>query len=177
MMKINELLEEIRDILNTASGVPLTSRVIVEKEELLDIVREIEEALPDEIKQARWIQGEKDRILNEAKEEYATVVSQAQKQADHLVDENEILTRSKERAEQILVTTKSKVQRLKLNTYDYVDKVLYGFQEKMDELNGLYQQTFQELGDKFGQIDAELEQNRKEIKEMAFRSQEEQNEE
>ena len=70
MMRIDELIKEIEEIVNTASGVPLTGKVMVEGEEIINILNDIEACLPDEIKQARWIQSEKDRILSEAKKEY-----------------------------------------------------------------------------------------------------------
>ena len=75
MMRIDELIKEIEEIVNTASGVPLTGKVMVEGEEIINILNDIEACLPDEIKQARWIQSEKDRILSEAKKEYETVVN------------------------------------------------------------------------------------------------------
>ena len=75
MMNVDRLIKELEDIVNNASSVPLTNKVMVDGEEVISILNEIEKVLPDEIKQARWIQNERDRILTEAKKEYETVVN------------------------------------------------------------------------------------------------------
>ena len=89
MMNVDRLIKELEDIVNNASSVPLTNKVMVDGEEVISILNEIEKVLPDEIKQARWIQNERDRILTEAKKEYETVVNDAKRHAEALVDKNE----------------------------------------------------------------------------------------
>lgn len=54
-MRVLELLEEIEEIVDTAAGFPLTGKIMVDSQELLEIVREIRAELPDEIQQAQWI--------------------------------------------------------------------------------------------------------------------------
>ena len=81
-MKVLELLEEIEEIVDTASGFPLTGKIMIDSQELLELVREIRVELPDEIQQAQWIKNERERILTEAKKEYETVIADAQAQAE-----------------------------------------------------------------------------------------------
>ena len=69
-MKVLDLLGEIEEIVDTSSGVPLTGKIMVDSNEILQLVNEIKDALPDEIQQAQWIKNERDRILGEAKTEY-----------------------------------------------------------------------------------------------------------
>ena len=52
-MRVLELLEEIEEIVDTAAGFPLTGKIMVDSQELLEIVREIRAELPDEIQQAQ----------------------------------------------------------------------------------------------------------------------------
>lgn len=58
-MTVLELLEEIEDIVDTAPGLPLTGKIMVDANELLEIVREIRLSLPDDVQQAKWGQGRK----------------------------------------------------------------------------------------------------------------------
>ena len=106
-MKVFELLSEIEEIVDTSANVPLTGRIIVESEELLEIVKDIRDSLPDEIHQAQWIQEEKDRILTEAKKEYETVINEAKRRADDLVEKNEILLKTREAAEELMKKTEA----------------------------------------------------------------------
>ena len=93
-MKVLELLEEIEDIVDTSSGFPLTGKIMVDSQELLELVREIRLELPDEIQQAQWIKNERERILAEAKKEYETVIKDAKSQAERLVESHDITVKA-----------------------------------------------------------------------------------
>ena len=61
---------------------------------------------------------------------------------------------------------------LKMRTYDYVDKMLYDMQARMDELNMKYfGEMYTSLEKSFQEIGGVLQSNRDEIKEMAYRTQ------
>ena len=73
-MKVLELLEELEDIVDAATKVPMMSKVMVEAEDVFSIIREIRLALPDDVQQAKWIRDERDRILADAKTEYERII-------------------------------------------------------------------------------------------------------
>jgi len=68
-MEIFTLLEELEDIMEKSRSVPFSNKCIVDKEQILDIIKEIRLKLPEEIKQAKWIKEERQRILVEAQNE------------------------------------------------------------------------------------------------------------
>ena len=106
---------------------------MVDAEEILEIVKEIRVELPDEIQQAQWIKDERQRILDEAKREYETVIRDAQKQAEALIENDDITVKAKRRAEEIMNIAESNCKQLKMSTFDYVDSILYNFQDKMEQ--------------------------------------------
>ena len=61
-MEIFTLLEALEDILENSKNLPFTSKSIVNKEEMLDLIKEIRIKLPDELKQAKWVKEERQRI-------------------------------------------------------------------------------------------------------------------
>ena len=171
-MTVLELLEEIEDIVDTAPGLPLTGKIMIDSSELLEIVREIRLSLPDDVQQAKWVKEEKERILTEAKSEYEKIIVEANKQADYLVDTHDITLRAQKLAEEIRAEAEDYCKFLKMRTYDYVDKMLYDTQVKMDELNMKYfGEMFSNLEKSFESIGGVLQNNRDEIKEMAYRTQ------
>ena len=171
-MRVLELLEEIEEIVDTAAGFPLTGKIMVDSQELLEIVREIRAELPDEIQQAQWIKNERERIITEAKNQYEAVIDDAQKQADALVENNDITVKSKLRADELMKVTENTAKQLKIGTYDYLDGILYSFQGKMEHLSSLYfGDMFASIEKAFNDINAALEANREELKEMAYRAQ------
>ena len=54
-MKVLELLEELEDLVDEATGLPLTGKIMVDAEEIFQIVREIRLALPDDVQQPSGI--------------------------------------------------------------------------------------------------------------------------
>ena len=173
-MKVLELLDEIEEIVDTASGFPLTGKIMVDAEEILEIVKEIRVELPDEIQQAQWIKDERQRILDEAKKEYETIIKDANDQAEALIETDDITVKAKKRAEEIMKVTETNCRQLKINAYDYVDSILFNFQDKMEQLNAVYfQEMFEKLGSTFDGINATIAANRDEIRDMAFKVQNE----
>ncbi len=171
-MKVLELLEEIEEIVDTAAGFPLTGKIMVDSQELLEIVREIRAELPDEIQQAQWIKNERERIIDEAKKQYEAIISDAQKQAENMVENNDITNRAKLRSEELMKVTENTARQLKIGTYDYLDGILYSFQGKMSQLSDLYfADMFSNLEKAFKDINEALESNREELKDMAYRAQ------
>ncbi|MBQ3123355.1 MAG: ATPase [Firmicutes bacterium] len=173
-MKVLELLDEIEEIVDTAAGFPLTGKIMVDAEEILEIVKEIRVELPDEIQQAQWIKEERQRILDEAKREYETIIKDAQAQAEALIENDDITVKAKKRAEEIMTIAQTNCKQLKMSTFDYVDSILFNFQDKMEQLNAMYfQEMYEKLEGTFAGINSTLSANREEIKDMAFKVQNE----
>ena len=173
-MKVLELLDEIEEIIDTSSGFPLTGKILVDADEILEIVKEIRVELPDEIQQAQWIKDERQRILEEAKREYETILKDAKLQAEYLIENDDITVKAKIRADEIMRVADSNVKVLKMSTFDYIDSILYNFQDKMDQLNSVYfHDMFGNLQNTFDKINGTILENRSEIKEMVYRAQSE----
>ncbi len=167
-MTVLELLEELEEIVNTASAVPLTGKIMVEKNEILELVNDIRQSLPDDVKQAKWLKDEQDRILDDAKSEYKKLIVEAKKQADFMVDSNDITLKAKKRAEAINKAADVYARDVKMRTFDYLDKMIYDVQEKMQNLNSQYMDAmYNQISNTFSGVEAELDKNREELKKMA----------
>ena len=171
-MKVLELLDELDEIIEVASSVPVVRKVMVDPNEVTEIVKEIRLELPDEIQQAQWIKNERERIIAEAKNQYESVIEDAQKQADALVENNDITVRSKMRADELMSVTEETAKQLKVSTYEYLDGILYNFQGKMEHLNSIYfGEMFGSIEKAFEEINTALAANRGELQDMAYKAQ------
>ena len=171
-MKVLELLEELEDIVDNATNVPLTSKIMLEAEDVFNIVREVRLALPDDVQQAKWIRDERDRILSDAKAEYERIIREAKKQADYLVETDDITLRATKLAQEIREDAELHAKMLKMRSYDYVDKMLYDMQAKMDELNLKYfGEMYTNLDKTYSINNQTLSDNREEIKQLAYQTQ------
>lgn len=171
-MKVFELLDEIEEIIEAGTSFPLTGKIIVDGIEVLEIVKEIRMELPDEIQQAQWIKGERQRILDEAKEEYENVLKEARKQAESLIEDDDITIKAKKRADEIMRTAEANVKNLKLSAFEYVDNILYDFQNKVDSMSDVFfTEMFGDLQNHVDKVNHLLAENRNEIKDMAYKAQ------
>ena len=171
-MKVLELLDELDEIMETASSVPVVRKVMVDPNEVTEIVKEIRLELPDEIQQAQWIKNERTRILDEAKAEYENIIADAQKKAAALVEQDEITVKAKQRAEEILRVAKENCSVMKMSILDYTDGMLYNLQEKVDQMYATYfTDMYDDLQSTFEKINKNISNSRNEVKDQIYKAQ------
>jgi len=171
-MKVLELLDELDEIIEVASGVPLVKKVMVDPDEVTDIVKEIRQELPEEIQQAQWIKNERERILNEAKSEYERIINDAKDKAARLVEQDEITMAAKAKADEIIRVAKENSQVMKMSILDYTDNMLYNLQEKVDQIYGTYfTDMYDNLQGTFEKINTNISNSRNEVKDQIYKAQ------
>ena len=171
-MKVLELLDELDEIIEVASSVPVVRKVMVDPNEVREIVKEIRLELPDEIQQAQWIKNERQRILDEAKAEYESILNEARQKADALVENDEITVKAKARADEILRIAQENSQVMKMSILDYTDSMLYNLQEKVAQMYATYfTDMYDDLQATFEKINANIASSRSEVKEQIYKSQ------
>lgn len=172
-MTVLDLLDEIEDLVDKASGVPFVkNKIMVDVDELLEISREIRLSLPDDVQQARWIKDEKERILNEAKAEYEKIIIEAKKQAQYLVENDDITLKARALGENIIKNAEANAKELKMRSYEYIDKMLYDMQNSMDDMSLKYLgEMYAKMQDTFQNVNDILIKNRDEIRGMAYNTQ------
>ncbi len=129
-MDIMYLVDQLEALVNSSRRVPLSSRVMLEEEDLLAVIEKLREAVPDEIKQARKVLQERDEILKSAQGEAERLVTMARERAEYLINQEGVLYLAKERGEQVL----SDAQRDAQQTRDEIE------QYAVDTLSMLEQQ-------------------------------------
>ncbi|MDR1067967.1 MAG: ATPase [Clostridiales Family XIII bacterium] len=172
MMRILDLLTEIEEICDTSTGVPLTNKVMVDKAEMLEILKEIRQALPDEIQQAQFVMAERQRIIDEAKQEYDLLIKDAEKQAEMLVDQHEITQQAKQHSNELVSTAERQCLDLKMKTFEYIDQTLYDFQDLVDQLqNKMIGEALRSVQERFDKTNDKIQGTRDEVKDLAYKTQ------
>jgi len=123
-MEIFTLLETLEDIMEKSKTLPFTEKGIVEKDEVLEIIKEIRLKLPDELKQAKWIKEERGRILQEAQKEADDVVKEAENRIIAMIDEHEITKKAYEQKAEIIETANEMSREISKGTKEYADGIL-----------------------------------------------------
>ncbi|MBR2290515.1 MAG: ATPase [Clostridia bacterium] len=133
-MEIFTLLETLEDILEKSKSVPFTDKSLVSKNEILDIIKEIRLKLPDELKQAKWIKEERERIIKEAQKDADDIVKEAENRIISMIDEHEITKQANERKNEIITTANDMYREYENNAKSYADEILQDVENKMIKL-------------------------------------------
>ena len=144
-MEIFTLLETLEDILEKSRNVPFSSKGIVDKEELLEIIKEIRIKLPDELKQAKWIKEERQRIILEASKEADEIVKEAENRIIAMIDEHEITRKAYEQRTDIIETANQMSREINKRALEYADEKLSAVEETLEEALRIIKQDKNEL--------------------------------
>ncbi|MBP3708690.1 MAG: ATPase [Clostridia bacterium] len=144
-MEIFTLLENIEDILEKSKGVPFSNKVLVDKEEILEQISELRLKLPEELKQAKWIKEERQRILVEAQKEADDIVKEAENRIISMIDEHEITKKAYEKKAEIIETANEMSREISKGTKEYADNVLNGIEVALQEALKIIQNNRNEL--------------------------------
>lgn len=144
-MEIFTLLETLEDILERSRNLPFSSKSVVDKDEMLDLIKEIRLKLPDELKQAKWIKEERQRILVEAQNEADGIIKEAENRIISMIDEHEITRKAYEQKAEIIETANEMSREISKGTKDYADNILEGIEVALQDALTVIQNNRKEL--------------------------------
>jgi cell division septum initiation protein DivIVA len=127
-MDIAGRLQQLEEMVNEAKSMPLSSSVLVNKDEVLEMLRQMQEDLPEEIKQARWIVKDREELLAKARVEGDKLIEQAREEQLRMARKEGIVVRANEEAERIMGETNDSTNAMKDEAEDYVDAKLAQFE-------------------------------------------------
>ena len=56
-------MQQLEEMVRDAKSMPLSSSALLNRDEVLEMLTEMQESLPEEIKQARWIVKDREELL------------------------------------------------------------------------------------------------------------------
>ena len=103
MSRIEQLIDEIEEFVESCKTQPFSqSKIIVPKDELLELLTELRLKTPDEIKRYQKIIANKDKIINDAQAQAERMLEETTAYTNQLVEEHQIMLKAYERAEEVL---------------------------------------------------------------------------
>lgn len=133
-MELFNALNELEEIVETSIKVPMTRRVLVDEDRLLDMLDRIRTTLPEEIRQARWIIQEREKVMAETKKEAGRIMEDVQKQMERRVEESEFVRVAKERAEEIVEKAENVAREIRQGARDYADELLNEIEKRIEKI-------------------------------------------
>lgn len=133
-MEVLEIIDMLEDVVEKSMAIPFVGRAIVDREELLDLLQEIRLNLPGDLKQAKWVKEERQRILDEANKEAESIVKNAEEKMASLIDDHEITQKAYAQANEIIAAAQNNARELRLGTKQYADDVMANLEARIEKL-------------------------------------------
>jgi vacuolar-type H+-ATPase subunit H len=127
------LVRRVMEIIVGTRALPLSSSVKLDnKEEVLELLEDAVERLPEETRQARWMLKERDEYLAKMRREGDDIVHAARLQAERMVQRTEIVREAQSAARRLVEDARDEARRLRMEAEDYCDQKLATFEVVLD---------------------------------------------
>ena len=123
-----ELLRRVADLIASARPMPLSASAMINKEEVLELVEEAIERLPEEVRDARWLRKERDEFLEKTRLDGDEILDAARARAERMVQRTEVVKAAEHRARRILEGAEAEARRLRHEVEDFCDQKLASFE-------------------------------------------------
>ncbi len=129
---VEGVLDELIDIVSTAKSVPLSSSVMIARDEVLELLEAARDAFPEELRRARRLLKDREEVLQSARREAAEIIEDARVHAERMVQRTEIVRQAEHRATRLVEDAEAESRRLRHEAEDYIDQKLAGFEIVLD---------------------------------------------
>lgn len=122
------LLRRVIEIVTNAKPMPLSTTVRVEKDEVLELLEDALERLPDELRQARWMLKERADFLAKVQREADEILEAARVRSERMVQRTEIVRSAQHLSQKTVEQAREDASRLRHEAEDYCDQKLASFE-------------------------------------------------
>ena len=127
-MDLIERIDELQILVEEAKGVPMSSSAVINRDEFLELLAQLKETVPEEVRQARWMARDRDELLGRARKEAERIITEAAEQRDRLLSRTEIVNAAHREAERLIDEAKERSAKMRVEAEDYIDQKLAAFE-------------------------------------------------
>lgn len=154
---IDQIIEEIEDYIESCKFQPLSStKIIVNKDEIQELIADLRQKTPEEVKRYQKIISNKEAILADAQSKADTIISQAQIQKNELVKEheimqqayaqaNEVVSIAQRQAQEIMDEATNDANEIRLGAIAYADSMLKAIEDLLTGSQNIFKTNFAQL--------------------------------
>lgn len=144
-MEILELLDKLESMVSSSARLPMAGRAVINLEQVMELVDQLRNAIPENVKEAQQILQKRDNILNQSLMESRRMRSAAEEEAGARVNEGQIMKDAQRKADELLADAQHRAQRMvgeadkqaraRIKGADqYAQEVLQKLEQELDNL-------------------------------------------
>ncbi|HUU61544.1 MAG TPA: hypothetical protein VMX37_04095 [Acidimicrobiia bacterium] len=120
--ELQELVDEVILAVEGARNVPLSSSVMLDRTQLLDMLYRLRDEMPDELRAARWMVREREAFVGRTNEKAREMLDRARQRSEQLVSDSYIVKEAVEEANALVRRAEAEATRIRLEAEDYSDQ-------------------------------------------------------
>jgi hypothetical protein len=145
---VHDKLDEITQYVEDARAMPMSASALVNRVELLGLLDELRDLLPEELHHADLLLNDRAAVVEQGRAQAEQLLTQAQAEHDRLVEQTEVVRAARERAAQVQQQAQAEATRLLTEADDYVDRKLGEFEVALEKLGQQVQRGRQHLSER-----------------------------
>lgn len=127
-MDVQERLDELMVMVEDAKSMPLSASCVLNRAQLLDLIEEIRQLLPESVYRADELLADREAVVLDGRREADRILEQARTQADRMVSEHEVYLAAVAESNALRAETANETARMRQETDDYIDAKLATFE-------------------------------------------------
>lgn len=132
--ELQDMIDDMIDHLEVAKSMPLSTNVLVDKPEFLQMLERLRAELPDELRAARWMVREREAFIARTNERSHEILERARAESRRLVSESYVLAEAVEEANVLVRRAEGEARRIRLEAEDEVERMLEQVENLLAEL-------------------------------------------
>ena len=141
-----QFVREAMEIIDAARPMPLSTSVMINRDEVMTLLESALAAVPDETRQARWLLRERDEVLAQARVDANLVIDEARSRVAQMVQRTEVVRTAERRARQLLDDARIQTRRRRHEVDEYCERQLAQFASAVDQVQIAVQAARRKLG-------------------------------
>ncbi|AWK10946.1 cell division initiation protein [Streptomyces spongiicola] len=135
-MDVQKKLDDIVEAVGNARSMPMSASCVVNRAELLALLEEVRQALPGSLAQARELIGDREQMVEQARQEADRIIQAAHSERGTLLSGTQIARQSQGEADRILAEARREAEEIRAEADDYVDSKLANFEVVLNKTIG-----------------------------------------
>ncbi len=127
-MDVQERLDELAVLIEDAKAMPLSASCIVNRQQVLDLIQEIRQLLPESVQRADELLADREAVVQDGRREADRILERARTESDRLVSEHEVYLAAVDEADALTRQTAQETAIMRKETDDYIDAKLATFE-------------------------------------------------
>lgn len=144
-MDVHDKLDELTAIVENARSMPMSASCIINRGEVLALLEEIRELLPEEFRHAQMLLADRESVVDEGRREAQRLIGRAEEERLALTAETEVVAEARRQADRIRAEAAEEALTIRREVDDYVDTKLANFEVVLDKTMAAVQRGREKL--------------------------------